>query len=65
VAARRSGLKVIKIPKISTETPNRTKINNKNLRVINASIENLVGRFAGLARLPVCQLDGWTVGRKT
>jgi hypothetical protein len=34
VAALRSGLKVIKMPKSSTDAPNSTNINSKNLRVI-------------------------------
>ena len=49
MAARRSGLKVIRIPKRSTDTPKRTTINSKNLRVIKASIKNRwVCRLTGL-----------------
>jgi hypothetical protein len=34
VAALRSGLKVINMPKIRTDTPNSTNINNKDRRVM-------------------------------
>jgi hypothetical protein len=37
-AARRSGLKVIKIPNISTLTPKSTKIKKNSLRTMKASI---------------------------
>jgi hypothetical protein len=38
-AARLSGLKVIRMPKIRTDTPNKTSISNNALRVMNDSIK--------------------------
>jgi hypothetical protein len=55
-AARRSGLKVIKIPKISTVTPKRTNTKKINRRIKKFSIGSSYNDATGSRRSIFCCL---------
>jgi hypothetical protein len=53
-AALRSGLKVIRMPNIKTETPKRTKISKRNLLVMKACMAGIqmVAKLPGSGEIP-------------